>query len=95
MIVVGMDHFLSICKKKLVEWYNEAFDNMSVYVQEKIDLSNVYVVWSCKTLQNYKALLSTSVSGDGIYVEFTYNGDKQELYMDVYHKLVNQKITEE
>jgi hypothetical protein len=90
-----MDHFLSICKKKLVEWYNEAFDNMSVYIQEKIDLSQVYVVWSCKTLQNYKALLSTSVSGDGIYVEFTYNGDKQELYMDVYHKLVNQKITEE
>ena len=95
MIVVGMDHFLSICKRKLVEWYNEAFDNMSVYIQEKIDLSNTYVVWSCKTLQNYKALLSTSVSGDGIYVEFTYNGDKQELYMDVYHKLVNQKITEE
>lgn len=95
MIVVGMDHFLSICKKKLVAWYNEAFDNMSVYIQEKIDLSQVYVVWSCKTLQNYKALLSTSVSGDGIYVEFTYNGDKQELYMDVYHKLVNQKITEE
>ena len=95
MIVVGMDHFLSICKKKLVEWYNEAFDNMSVYIQEKIDLSQVYVVWSCKTLQNYKALLSTAVSGDGIYVEFAYNGDKQELYMDVYHKLVNQKITEE
>lgn len=95
MIVTGNDHFLSICKKKLVEWYNEAFDNMSVYVQEKIDLSNVYVVWCCKTLQNYKALLSTSVSGDGIYVEFTYNGDKQELYMDVYHKIVNQKITEE
>ena len=92
MIVVGMDHFLSICKKKLVEWYNEAFDNMSVYIQEKIDLSQVYVVWSCKTLQNYKALLSTSVSGDGIYVEFTYNGDKQELYMDVYHKLVNQRL---
>ena len=68
---------------------------MSVFVHQKIDLSNVYVVWCCKTLQNYKALLSTSVSGDGIYVEFTYNGDKQELYMDVYHKIVNQKITEE
>lgn len=95
MIVTGMDHFLSICKRKLVEWYNDAFDSMSVYVQENIDRSQVYVVWSCKTLQNYKALLSTSVSGDGIYVEFTYNGDKQELYMDVYHKIVNRKITEE
>ena len=95
MIVTGMDHFLSICKRKLVQWYNEAFEDMSVYVQQKIDLSEVYVVWSCKTLQNYKALLSTSVPGDGIYVEFTYNGDKQELHMDVYHKLVNRKITEE
>lgn len=95
MIVVGMDHFLSICKKKLVEWYNKAFDNMSVYIQEKIDLSQVYVVWSCKTLRNYKALLSTAVSGDGIYVEFTYNGDRQELYMDVYHNIVDQRITEE
>lgn len=95
MIVTGMDHFLSVCKNQLVKWYNEAYDNMSVYIQQKIDLSNVYVVWSCKTLQNYKALLSTSVSGDGIYVEFTYNGDKQELYMDVYHKIVNRKITDE
>ena len=94
MIVVGMDHFLSICKRNLVEWYKECHQD-SVYIHQEIDLSQVYVVWSCKTLQNYKALLSTAVSGDGIYVEFTYNGDKQELYMDVYHKLVNQKITEE
>ena len=64
MIVTGMDHFLSICKRKLVDWYNEAYENMNVYIQQRIDLSNVYVVWSCKTLQNYKALLSTSVSGD-------------------------------
>lgn len=47
---------------------------------------------SCKTLQNYKALLSTTVSGDGIYAEYTYNGDKQELYEDVYGKLTNQCI---
>ena len=46
----------------------------------------------CKTLQNYKALLSTTVSGDGIYAEYTYNGDKQELYEDVYGKLTNQCI---
>lgn len=22
MIITGMDHFQSVCKKKLVEWYN-------------------------------------------------------------------------
>ena len=60
MIITGMEHFQSVCKKKLVEWYNKNREN-------KIDLSNVFVVWSCKTLQNYKLLASTTVSGDGVY----------------------------
>ena len=62
---------------------------------ENIDLSNVFIVRSCKTLQNYKCLASTTVSGDGIYAEYTYNGDKQELYEDVYVKLTNKCHTEE
>lgn len=88
MIITGMEHFQSACKKKLVEWYKK---NGTV----DIELDNVFVVWSCKTLQNYKTLLSTTVSGDGIYAEYTYNGDKQELYEDVYRKLTNTKYTEE
>ena len=48
-----------------------------------------------KTLQNYKLLASTTVSGDGIYVEYTYNGDKQELYEDVYVKETNACLKEE
>lgn len=94
MIITGMEHFQSVCKKKLVEWYN----NDEIFAPTRkgyIDLSNVFVVWSCKTLQNYKALLSTTVSGDGIYAEYTYNGDKQELYEDVYRKLTNKCIMEE
>lgn len=71
-----------MCKKKLVEWYN-------VHEKEQINLSNVFVVWSCKALQNYKLLASTTVSDDGIYAEYTYNGDKQELYEDVYKKVQN------
>lgn len=96
MIITGMDHFQSVCKKKLVEWYNGGkFPHKGPNDVVPIDLSNVFVVWSCKTLQNYKALLSTTVSGDGIYAEYTYNGDKQELYEDVYQKLSNACITEE
>lgn len=88
MIITGTAHFQSVCKKKLVDWYNK---NQN----EKIDTSNVFIVWSCKTLQNYKALASTTVSGDGIYAEYTYNGDKQELYEDVYKKVSNTCHTEE
>lgn len=88
MIITGMAHFESVCKNKLVEWYNH--NN-----KEHITLENVFVVWACKTLQNYKALLSTTVSGDGIYVEYTYNGDKQEMYEDVYKKVSNRCLKSE
>lgn len=89
MIITGMAHFESVCKKKLVDWYHKNKPGV------EIDLSNVFVVWACKTLQNYKCLASTTISGDGIYAEYTYNGDKQELYEDVYGKLTNTCITEE
>ena len=45
-----------------------------------------------KTVQNFKALVSTTVS-DGMYYEITYNGDKNELYLDAYKKWENKKIT--
>ena len=48
-------------------------------------------VWYCKSLQNHKALLSTNIS-DGMYYELTYNGDKNELYLDAYKKWQNVKI---
>lgn len=52
---------------------------------------DVYIVWFSKTLQNFKALVSTAVS-DGMYYEITYNGDKNELYLDAYKKWENKKI---
>lgn len=88
MIITGMAHFESVCKNKLVEWYNHNS-------KEHITLEKVFVVWACKTLQNYKALLSTTVSGDGIYAEYTYNGDKQEMYEDVYKKTSNRCLKSE
>lgn len=66
MIITGMDHFQSVCKRKLVEWYHKNRPEVD------IDMSNVFVVWSCKTLQNYKCLVSTTISGDGIYAEYTF-----------------------
>lgn len=89
MIITGMAHFQSVARKKLVEWYRKNKPGV------QINLGNVFVVWSCKTLQNYKCLVSTTVSGDDIYAEYTYNGDKQELYEDVYGKITNTCHTEE
>jgi hypothetical protein len=49
---------------------------------------DVYLVWFCKTLQNWKALISTTLP-DGMYYEVTYNGDKRETYIDAYKKFNN------
>ena len=81
--------FLDICKKQIVKYVNDHLDKTD---KKTITEEDVFVVWSCKALQNNKALLSTTVS-DGMYYELTYNGDKNELYLDAYKKWENQLIT--
>ena len=55
-----------------------------------IDISDVFVVWFCKTIQNFKMLLGTDDPNDKMYYEVTYNGDKDELYLDVYKQVEHQ-----
>lgn len=59
----------------------------------KFTLDDVYVVWFCKTLQNWKVLVSTTLP-DGIYYEITYNGNTGETYVDVYKKWENFTVKE-
>ena len=82
----GMDDFQIGCRKMLVAWYiNEASYKDKVRIPK---IEETFVVWSCKTLQNMKCLVSTSMP-DTIYAEYTYNGDKDELYEDIYTKVRN------
>lgn len=82
---MGNDKFEHLVKKKVAEYVNKHLDRTDGIV---IDESDVFIVWSCKTLQNNKAMASTTLS-DGMYYEFTYNGDKNELYFDAYKKWEN------
>lgn len=43
------------------------------------------IVWKCKTIQNWKYLITTTLP-DNRYYEVTYNGDREEFYLDVYKK---------
>ena len=76
-----------------------ACEIVSNYVVEHIDKTDkvpvfqVYIVWQCKTLQNWKFLISTDIP-DGMYYELTYNGDKKEWYLDAYKKFENRCIPE-
>ena len=82
---MGNTEFQKLVKEKLVEYVNKHLDKSD---NKQITEADVYIVWYCKTLQNHKALASTTLS-DGMYYEFTYNGDKKELYIDAYKKWEN------
>lgn len=82
---MGNDKFEQLVKKTVVDYVNKHLDKTDGVI---IDASDVFIVWSCKTLQNNKALVSTTLS-DGMYYELTYNGDKRELYFDAYKKWEN------
>lgn len=55
---------------------------------------DIFVVWFCRTLQNWKALLSTT-RPDGLYYELTYDGNQEQTYLDVYKKWENKCIPDE
>lgn len=80
--------FEKLCIKTIVDYFN---NRVEITDNKKISEEDVFIVWSCKTLQNNKAMVSTTVS-DGMYYELTYNGDKKELYLDAYKKWENKCI---
>lgn len=81
---MGSKEFIELGIEKVKEYANEHLDK-----SDKIPEFEIFVVWYCKTLQNQKALLSTTLF-DGMYYELTYNGDKKELYLDAYKKFENK-----
>ena len=79
------DAMLKRAKEVVVNYFNEHVEKTD---NKKITEDDVFIVWFCKTLQNWKALVSTTIS-DGMYYEITHNGDKNETYLDAYKKWEN------
>lgn len=77
--------FVALVKKTVADYANSKLDKSD---GKQIAEDDVFIVWMCKTLQNSKALASTTLF-DGMYYELTYNGDKGELYVDAYKKWEN------
>lgn len=80
--------FERLCKTEVMKYTNEHLDKSD---NNAISEDDVFIVWSCKTLQNNKAMVSTNLP-DKMYYECTYNGDKKEMYLDAYVKLENKCI---
>lgn len=84
----------------MINFDAKAMEIVKDYITKHLDKSvqmpdfTVFTVWKCKTLQNWKYLLSSTIP-DGMYYELTYNGDKNEWYLDAYKKFENVVVKEE
>ena len=72
-------------------WNEEIIPSGLVKDKELIGMENVIIVWESKVLQNNKAMLIVDSFGPQ-YFEVTYNGDKDEFYVDFYVKKGNMVI---
>lgn len=86
---MGSEKFIEKCKQVVADYAIAHLDK-----SDTVPPFDVFVVWYCKTLQNHKALLSTTLF-DGMYYEITYNGDKKEAYFDAYKKFENRVVMKE
>ena len=80
--------FIPLAKQTVLDYVQAHLD---VTDNVNVSINDIYVVWFCKTLQNWKAMISTTLP-DGMYYEVTYNGDKKEIYLDAYKKFENKHI---
>ncbi len=81
------EDFIKLAKQKVVEYTVSNIVGKGGYLT---DSPKAFVVWQVKVLQNYKALLAIDDPDDQHYYEATYNGDKKQLYLDVYDKQENE-----
>lgn len=86
---MGEKSFVSLCKREIADYINRHLDKTD---GKSVTEDDIFIVWMCKTLQNNKAMVSTTLP-DQMYYEVTYNGDKGELYIDAYKKWENVCVT--
>lgn len=77
--------FISFAKYKVQQWLVHNVEDMECFSTD-----DIFVVWYSKTLQNHKVLLGTHFTDH--YFECTFNGDKGEMYVDVYDKVQNECV---
>jgi hypothetical protein len=79
--ITSTKEFEEISRKKIQEYYKK----------EGIELdkdNDIFVVWLAKALGNTKGVFITNKMDKKLY-EITYNGQKNEIYLDAYIKEQN------
>lgn len=73
--------------EKFIEQALKQVEKTLINKIDQVDDLRLFVVWSCKTLQNSKCLIGNNLTDD--YFEATLNGNDKEFYLDHYTKVSN------
>lgn len=72
------------CKNALIKFLNERYG-------DELTIKDLHLVWFSKALGNFKCVIVDLLDNQRYY-ECTYNGNKDELYIDIYEKQHNIAI---
>lgn len=81
--LVNSYEFEVVCKNAIIEEVKKEYN-------EELKIEELHLVWFGKVLQNYKCVI-VDLRPNTRYYECTYNGDKKEIYVDIYEKKHNSK----
>lgn len=76
-----------ICKNALIEQLKKLYN-------EDFKIEDLHLVWFSKILQNYKCVI-IDLKANQRYYELTFNGDRNEIYIDIYQKEHNIVVANE
>ena len=79
--------FEVICKNALIKELKEKYN-------ENYSIEELHLVWFSKILKNYKCLIVDLKPSNKRYYECTYNGEKDEIYIDIYDKEYNIVVSQ-
>lgn len=86
------DHYIKKAKRCVLTSLDSSFKS------HDFDEKDLYVVWFSKTLDNWKALISTDkvlmYDDESLYFEVTHDGLKGMTYVDRYDKVSNKAISD-
>jgi hypothetical protein len=85
---IGPDRFQMMAKKVVVKNFNE---HRNPERSPELTMDGVHIVWFTKVLGNWKAIVASPLTR-GLLWEVSYNGVKDEIYLDIYKKLNNVRI---
>lgn len=82
------DRFLKMAKQVVVDNYNNTKNSKTA---PDLTLNTVFIIWYAKVLNNWKAIVGSPIAR-GMLWEVSFNGHRNQAYIDIYKKLANAKV---